>query len=284
MAGTGRTDEAHVVHSLEAAPRDEQRRRGALATPMKAILTYHSIDGSGSPVSIDPAAFRAHVDWLAGSGLPIVRPARLLELPEDVAAAALTFDDGFANFATHAWPLLREHGWPVTLYVAPAWVGRTNTWSGGGPAGIPELPLLGWEELGRMAEEGLELGAHSDTHPDLRSIPDARIEDEVAGSAEQIAARTGSRPDSFAYPFGVSDQRVVHAVRSSFDTACTTELRELRHGEDRHRLPRLDAYYLRRADGLERWGTRSFRRYIALRNQLRRARSILTKGSGREEE
>ena len=248
---------------------------------MKAILTYHSIDDTGSAISIEPAAFRGHVEWLAGSGLPVVRPAELLELPPGTAAVALTFDDAFANFATLAWPLLRHHGLPATLYVAAGWVGRTNGW-GGGATGIPELSLLHWDELARMADEGLELGAHSMTHPDLRRVDADRLKDEIGGSAERIAERTGQRPTSFAYPYGAHDQRTVQAVRSIYDSACTTELREVSEGEDRHRLPRLDAYYLRRSDDLRRWGTPSFRRYIALRRQLRRARSIMTKGTGNE--
>lgn len=248
---------------------------------MRAILTYHSIDASGSAISTEPDAFRRHVEWIVARGVRVVPPAELARVPADTDALALTFDDGFRNFATFAWPLLRAHGLTATLYIATEWVGRTNGWGRWAGLDVPELPLLTWDELGRMAEEGLNLGAHSRTHPDLRRIDDARLADEVVGSAEEIRERTGSRPDTFAYPYGEHDARVLGVVRTAFDAACTTELRPLGPTEDPHRLPRLDAFYLRRAGRLETWGTRSFKRYIALRGRMRAARRILTKGVDR---
>ena len=84
---------------------------------MRAILTYHSVDESGSPISIAPAAFRRHVAWLAAHGPRVVSVDELLRLPPTAAAVALTFDDAFVNFADLAWPLLREHRLPATVFV-----------------------------------------------------------------------------------------------------------------------------------------------------------------------
>ena len=248
---------------------------------VKAILTYHSIDASESAISTDEATFRRHIEWIVARGVRVVAPAELPKLADGVDALALTFDDGFQNFATAAWPLLRSHGLSATLYVATDWVGRTNGWGRWSGVDVPELPLLTWEGLGRMAEEGLNLGAHSRTHPDLRRVADARLADEVAGAGEEIRAQTGQVPVTFAYPYGERDARVLGVVRSAYDAAVTTELRALGEAEDPHLLPRLDAFYLRRAGRLETWGTRSFKRYIALRNRMRVARRILTKGVDR---
>jgi peptidoglycan/xylan/chitin deacetylase (PgdA/CDA1 family) len=248
---------------------------------LRAILTYHSIDDSGSAISTDAATFRRHVEWIVARGVRVVPPVELARAPAGTDALALTFDDGFRNFASAAWPLLRAHGLSATLYVASGWVGRTNGWGRWAGVNVPELPLLTWDELGRMAEEGLQLGAHSRTHPDLRRVEEGRLADEVVGSAEEIRERTGVRPETFAYPYGEHDARVLPVVRTAFDAACTTELRPFGDGEDAHLLPRLDAFYLRRAGRLEAWGTRSFKRYIALRSRMRSARRILTKGVDR---
>lgn len=257
------------------------RPPGEAEVGVRAILTYHSIDGSDSAISVDAGTFRRHVEWIVARGVRVVPPAELARLPAGEDALAITFDDGFRNFATAAWPLLRAHGLSATLYVATGWVGRTNGWGRWAGVDVPELPLLTWDELGRMAEEGLELGAHSRTHPDLRRVDDARLTDEVVGSAEEIRERTGARATTFAYPYGEHDARVLDVVRTAFDAACTTELRTLADGENPHLLPRLDAFYLRRAGRLEAWGTRSFKRYIALRGRMRSARRILTKGVDR---
>jgi peptidoglycan/xylan/chitin deacetylase (PgdA/CDA1 family) len=109
---------------------------------MRAILTYHSIDESGSAISISESVFRGHVSWLARGGVRVVSLDALMRLPADANAVALTFDDGFVNFGDIAAPLLADHGLPSTLFVVSDAVGKTNRWPGRADRGIPELPLL----------------------------------------------------------------------------------------------------------------------------------------------
>jgi peptidoglycan/xylan/chitin deacetylase (PgdA/CDA1 family) len=240
---------------------------------MRAILTYHSIDDSGSAISVDAATFRTHAAWLSEGGVPVVGLESVLETTGP--AVAVTFDDGFRSFAQEAWPLLRDRAIPVTLFVVSDRVGGRNDW--GRPGRVPELPLLDWHELGRLVEEGVTLGAHTRTHPDLTRAHDS-IGDELDGCVERIERETGVRPSSFAYPFGRLDAAVVTAVRSRFEAACTTELRPLGYDEDAHRLPRLDAWYLRNGTRLEEWGTPRMERYLRRRRRLRRARSLVLEG------
>ena len=244
---------------------------------MRAILTYHSVDDSGSPISVDRSAFREHAAFLATGAVRVLDVPGLLAAPEDAQAVALTFDDAFANFASEAWPLLRDRGLPATLFVVSGHAGGTNDWGGRTQRGIPTLPLLDWDALGRLAEEGVTLGAHSRTHPDLRRVDGAALTDEVAGSAETIRARTGRTPETFAYPYGLLDARVV-AAASGYRHACTTEMRALRGGEPPHRLPRLDAYYLRGRGRLARWGTTALAGYLRFRSAARGLRAALGGG------
>jgi peptidoglycan/xylan/chitin deacetylase (PgdA/CDA1 family) len=241
---------------------------------MRAILTYHSVDDSASPISVDRAAFREHVAFLASGRVRVLDIAALLTAPPETEAVALTFDDGFANFATEAWPRLRDHGLPATVFVVSGHAGGTNAWGGGAQPGIPTLPLLDWDALGRLAEEGVTLGAHSRTHPDLRRALDDALVDEVAGSAETIHARTGRRPEVFAYPYGLLDARVEQAA-SGYRYACTTELRPLRGGESPRRLPRLDAYYLRGRGAIARWGSATLAGWLRFRAAARGLRAAL---------
>ena len=241
---------------------------------MKAILTYHSIDPSGSPVSLDEATFRRHVRWLASGAVRVVALRELLGLPDATPAVALTFDDGFENAGTIAAPLLLEHGLPATIFVVADHAGRTNAWRGRPQPGIPTLPLLGWDALARLAEAGLELGAHSRTHPHLTELRGDALRDEVAGSAERIRAETGCAVRSFAYPYGSVDREVA-AAAAAFDHACTTEMRAVGAGDDPRLLPRLDAYYFRAPGLIDSWGSARFRQYVWLRSQARRVRRRL---------
>jgi peptidoglycan/xylan/chitin deacetylase (PgdA/CDA1 family) len=245
---------------------------------MRAIVTYHSVDDSGSVISVAPDAFRAHVAWLAASDVRVTTVTELLALPPEADAVALTFDDAVANFATVAWPALSDAGLTATVFVVTDRAGQTNAWETRGHD-IPRLDLLGWDALGRLAAEGVVVEAHSRTHPDLRAAPAERLRDEMAGAAERIARELGRRPEGFAYPYGAFDERVVSEARDTWRWACTTELAPLGGGEDPHRLPRLDAYYLRRPEGYAGWHTAGFRRRLQFRALARRARSaVLDRG------
>lgn len=245
---------------------------------MRAILTYHSIDSSGSPVSVSEQAFRAHVRFLGSGRVSVVPLADLPSLPDDKDAVALTFDDGFQNFATSGQPMLTEMGLPATIFVVADAVGGTNAWGGREVPGIPTLPLMNWRELESAKQAGFEIGAHTRTHPDLTALEASQLEDETAGSAERIDAELGQRPARFAYPYGAVNTAVASIVRENFDQGVTTELRALRGSEDSAMLPRLDAWYFREAGQLEDWGSPAFRRRIWLRAQGRRVRTLVTAG------
>lgn len=247
---------------------------------MRAILTYHSIDDSGSPISVGGQAFRAHMQFLASGTVRVVPLETLVAMRDGEDAVALTFDDGFASFDEIARPLLRTLGLPATLFIVSDHVGTTNAWGGTAPDGIPVLPLLDWEGVARAARDGVTIGAHTRRHRDLTTLSPSVLEDEVAGSVEAVAARTGTRPRSFAYPFGRWNEAALMAVRDVFDVACTTEMRGLEPDEDRVLLPRLDAYYFRRPGQLEAWGTPAFRRRLWLRAQGRRVRQLVLARGG----
>lgn len=252
----------------------------------RAVLTYHSIDDSGSPISIAPAAFERHVAWLA-SGEVSVEPLPALLAGGAVTAdgrhrVALTFDDAFANFTTTAWPRLRDHGLPVTVYVVTGHVGGTNRWGDREVPGIPVLPLASWEALARCLDEGAELGAHSHTHPSLPALAPAAICDELETCLAGLTSRLGRRPVTFAYPYGHLSETVVDQVAPRFQAACTTEHRPVTTRDSMHRLPRLDMYYFQAPEGLAGWGSLSWRTRIAVRRTARRVRRTLA-GSGPEQ-
>ncbi len=242
---------------------------------MKAILTYHSIDASGSPISVDSSVFRAHVNWLATGSCRVVKLEDLAAFSDGESAVALTFDDGFQNFADVAWPMLRDHGFPVTVFVVTEHVGRDNNWKAAKAASVPVMPLLSWDALTRLRSEGVTLGSHTRTHPNLKTAPPESLHDEIAGAAERVEKMVGERPRTFAYPYGELTRQVVDVVRSQYSQACTTELRPVRAGDDPVMLPRLDAYYFRRAGLLQTWGSASFRRYVWLRAHGRVVRRAL---------
>lgn len=253
---------------------------------MRAIFMYHSIDRTGSPISVDPRVFRQQMEFLA-AGRPRVVPladAAKSDAPDETIA--LTFDDAFANFEEFAAPVMADLGLPATVFVVTGHVGGNNAWgnatstlaSGGS---IPILPLMTWDALQRVQRRGIELGGHTRSHSRLPSLPDQALADEIDASADRLERELGMRPAAFAYPYGALDHRVVNAVRRTYRRACTTELRTLDRAEDAVRLPRLDAYYFRAPGQLEQWGSSAFQRRIWLRAQARRVRRFVAAAAER---
>jgi peptidoglycan/xylan/chitin deacetylase (PgdA/CDA1 family) len=243
-----------------------------------AILTYHSLDESGSVVSLSPQAFADQMGALAGLGF------RGVSLGEAVAqreargtwperTVAITFDDGFANFHEEALPVLDRHGFTATVFLVSGHVGGRNDWAPP-PPGLGERPMLSWAQVREAVEAGIEMGAHTRTHPDLRALGRAAADDEVRSSKREIEERTGRPVACFAYPYGYLEAGAVDLVRREFRAGCTTVLRRAGNDEP-HLLPRVDAYYVRDRDALERAVTGRLDSYLAFRRLGRSARALL---------
>lgn len=234
-----------------------------------AILTYHSLDPSGSVISIRPEIFRSHVQSLADAGIPVVPLGSVQNSP---GAVALTFDDGFRNLAEHAFPLLDRLRMPATVFVVSRYAGSQNEWPSQPVGGVPRLPLLDWRELGNMPS-GVTAGAHTATHPHLTSLPTVSSAAEIRESAEEIMARTGRWPKALAYPYGSVSRAVVSIAAKYFDVAVGTELGFVARASDPFALPRLDMFYFRNARSLAGLFSARSRAYVGLRSAARTARS-----------
>jgi peptidoglycan/xylan/chitin deacetylase (PgdA/CDA1 family) len=246
---------------------------------MRAILTYHSIDSSGSPISLSEETFRAHVRFFGSGRVAVVPLADLPSVPDESDALAITFDDGFLNFTSTAMPLLSHLGFPATVFVVSDAVGGTNAWGGSAAPGIPSLPLMSWSDLGRARDAGFEVGAHTRHHPYLTQLSPTQVEDEISGCVDRIFSELGERPRRFAYPYGDVNDAVATVTRRTFEQSVTTELGLVRDGDDSALLPRLDAFYFQRSGTIEAWGTGAFRRRLWIRAQGRKVRALMPSAS-----
>ncbi len=234
-----------------------------------AILTWHSLDTSGSPISIAPAVFARQLQALAQSGINIVPLSQILSTPN---AIALTFDDGFQNFLQHALPFLQHHNFPATLFAVSEFVGKDNHWPGQ-PSGIPKLPLLNWEDLNSIHKAGISIGAHTATHPTLYKLPFETQRTEIVSAKQTLEDKLGIAITEFAYPYGATDARSHLTVQRNFATACTTEFRHISRNDVVHLLPRIDVRSLGHPVWLSSLLTPAGETWTALRRSIRFARS-----------
>lgn len=244
---------------------------------MRAILTYHSIDSSGSPISIGPDVFEDHLALLTSDRVRVVSiEAIVSESPtsDRRPALAVTFDDGFAN-AGPAARRLADAGLPCTVFVVSGHVGGTNAWRGRGDAGVPTLPLLDWMALSALATAGVTIGAHTRTHPRLTTLTADEVAAELDESREAVAAHVGEPPRAFAYPYGDVDASVASAVAARFRVGVSTDFACLSGDDSPARLPRLDAYYFQRRSSLATIGTSAFARRVVRIRLQRRVRAVI---------
>jgi peptidoglycan/xylan/chitin deacetylase (PgdA/CDA1 family) len=183
--------------------------------PAVAVLGWHRVDVEGGGLAVSPARFARQMDLLDEHRrhFPVARldqVASFLESGERRSRrVVLTFDDAWADNHTHALGPLSQHHLPATLYVPSRLLGQTG--------------YMTRTQLLEMDDAGMTIGAHSRTHPDLRACSPGKLESEVRGSKEDLEDLLAKPVTSFAYPTGLTDERVQAAVvAAGFTSAVTT--------------------------------------------------------------
>lgn len=233
---------------------------------MKAILTYHSVDNSGSVISVTPGQFERHLDTLLERKVDVVPLASLPYLPADDDAVAITFDDGFANFAMSAAPLLASRNLTATVFVVPSYVGTVNGWEAtDSRIPVPRFPLMSWSDIRSVSASGFDIGGHGMTHRSLCGLTRALLLSEVEDCSAAIENNVGKPAVSFAFPYGDCDQAAIDAVAGTFAIACTTRFDLFQSGDSAHAMPRLEMFYFRGGRLLSHWGSPAFATYVGAR-------------------
>jgi peptidoglycan/xylan/chitin deacetylase (PgdA/CDA1 family) len=171
------------------------------------VLVYHRVaDDGGGTWCIPRARFEAQMRWLADRRFAVVPAGRAA--PPAPRTVALTFDDGYLDTYTTAFPILERLGFTATVFVVTGSVGgMTGSW---GPA--QPVPLLTWRHAQEMASRGFSFQSHTRSHPALPACTDARLAEELSGSRAELEDRLGAPVDELAYPFGLYDRRTLALV------------------------------------------------------------------------
>jgi peptidoglycan/xylan/chitin deacetylase (PgdA/CDA1 family) len=196
-----RADRALTMHLFHPVMR-RLRWRQRLRIP---VLMYHSISEelrNGHPyfeTATSARVFADQMDFIHKSGystLSLPQAADFLKSSQGLSGkhVVITFDDGFRDFKTNAFPVLQSCGFRATMFVPTAFIGATTKQ-------FKEKDCLTWSEVRELQQAGIEFGSHTVSHPQLRDLSDGQIQSELRASKEEIEDKTGLPVRSFSYPY-----------------------------------------------------------------------------------
>ena len=177
-----------------------------------SILGYHDVrERGGSPMLIAGSKFRQQMQAIKDSQIPVIPLADVMAWkrgeknipPESIV---ITFDDGWEGVYEQAYPVLKEFGFPFTVYLYKKYVNI------GGRS-------MSWDQVREMMSHGCEIGSHSVSHESLKKKPKAGMSDadyqawvlaELKDSREFLEQNLKIKITSFAYPYGVFDDEVMN--------------------------------------------------------------------------
>ncbi len=187
-----------------------------------SILGYHDFKArGGSPMLINGTKFAEQMKAIKESGIPVISLDDVLEwrkgkknIPEE--AIVITMDDGWEGVYTFAYPVLKEYGFPFTIYLYKKYVNI------GGRS-------LSWDQIREMMKNGCDVGSHSVSHESLRGNKKRNETDhqlwllgELKDSKEFLEKNLGITCTSFAYPFGIFDESTTElAHQIGYETLIT---------------------------------------------------------------
>jgi peptidoglycan/xylan/chitin deacetylase (PgdA/CDA1 family) len=220
-------------------------------TAQLVVLCYHRVEGTaGGTLSISPELFEQHMQRLKDHGITVISMQDFLawrrnEKTIPPKCALITIDDGYVSSFEVARPILKKFGYPWTCFIYTKFIGT------GGKS-------LTWEQLATLRDEGVEVGAHTASHQNLRDTHgktpeafDSWLNEEIIGSKQLIEKKLGVRCAVFAYPEGRYNAKVLDVVKAAgFEASFTVYGQRITHGANAEKIGRY-AWYSRRPQDME---------------------------------
>lgn len=198
-----------------------------------SVLMYHMIGSEkGNDAIMSADNLRWQLEYLRDNGY---HPITMQELCDYVTKQAplpskpvcLTFDDGYEDNYTIVYPMMKEFGFPWTVFVITGDVGRPNR--------------MTWEQLNEMADSrAVTIASHTVTHPRLHNLPPEEVRREIDGAQQALKEHLGIDNPWIAYPYGDYDETVDGIAREAgIRLAVTTDAGRVHAGSYPYELRRV---------------------------------------------
>lgn len=208
-----------------------------------SIVGYHSVGEEDSLISMSTEMFRRQMEYMKEQRITVLSLHELYDrlvgpdpLPEN--CAVITFDDGFEGVYRNAFPILKELGFPATVFLVTGSVGKEMGWER--VEGIPAHRLSTWDELREMDQNGIDIQAHGMTHLFMTELDEKELASEIGGAVKAIEEHLDKKVEFLAYPYGVCNALAIKALKEhGIKCAVTGMYGKVRKGHDLHALRRV---------------------------------------------
>jgi len=217
--------------AIELGPQEPQYQKVEHYTV--PILMYHYIrnaegeDNLGKKLSVSPENFEAQLEWLKENGYETLKMADLSDPKKKVLSeiyatnkkpVVLTFDDGYLDAYTDAYPILKKYDFTGTFYIIKNFVGKDR--------------YMNQTQINKMEQNGMEIGSHTLSHPNLAISSPGKVRKELAESITESKV--------LCYPSGRYNQEVIDLVKEAgYANAVTTKYGIVNESSNPYELPRV---------------------------------------------
>ncbi len=214
-----------------------------LAVQYLPILYYHAVgddvfEDALPELFVSPSDFRDQMQYLKENDYDVITFDDIPDLHKYPNPVIITFDDGYENNYTKAYPILKEFNFPAVIFIV-------NNFLDSGE-------YLKTNQIKEMSDL-IHFESHSVTHSDLTTLDAQSLEKELTEPKALIKELTGRDSTAFAYPTGFLNQKVVDAVKSHYDYAVTNTGGLFDTLGDLYRIKRV---YIPRNTSIEQFETR----------------------------
>ncbi|MCL1852787.1 MAG: polysaccharide deacetylase family protein [Peptococcaceae bacterium] len=197
------------------------------------ILMYHEVADKTwglEGLFVKISDFEAQMKYLSDNGYKTLFVSEITRQTNFDKKVVLTFDDAYVGFYDNVLPVLKKYNIKVSLYVISSAFGGN---------------FITEDQLKEIHDSGLvQIGSHSQSHPDLTTLSSAKLEEEIKGSKDALEAMLGTKITTFAYPTGAHNDMVVDMVKLHYKDALITgnSLANINVETDLYTLPRFGMY------------------------------------------
>ncbi len=189
------------------------------------LLYHHINDSFENNITITAQAFRGQMALLQTLDYRVISVEQAIKclcgsisLPRK--SVLITFDDGYEDFYTAAFPILQSFNYPATVFSIIEATGHWNEWNRRAPYVANHLS---WPQIIELSRHNISFGCHTLSHHSLVRFDEARIRREL-GLAQLILAEKLGRPiTALSYPYGDFDRRTQAIAAELFELAFSVD-------------------------------------------------------------